>query len=137
MKHSIASTRRSRSSLAILERAYRGSLEEQYGHIVWLSRVMKRMGATHGLLLKGDCVLFARRGQPRISLDLGGVTLEDISDLESGVAALIDEQVPVYAWRSDLCRLGLTTVDLVGGVTPVDHQDMPAIIHRFDSIWYW
>lgn len=137
MKHSIGSSRRSRSSLAILERAYRGSLEEQYGHIVWLSRVMKRMGASHGLLLKGDCVLFARRGQPRISLDLGGLTLEDISHLESGVAALIDEHVPVYAWRPDLCRLGLTTVDLIGGVTPVDHQDMPAIIHRFDSIWYW
>ena len=71
--------RGSKSSLAILERAYRGSLEEQYGHIVWLSRVMKGMGADHALLLKGDTVMFARRDQPRTSLCIGDTVVNDVS----------------------------------------------------------
>lgn len=137
MRHPSQSSRRSRSSLAILEHAYRGSLEEQYGHIVWLSRVMKRMGAPHALLLKGDAVLFARQGQSQVLLDIGGIPLTGISHLGSGVVALVDAQVPVYAWQPDLDRLGLTAADLVRGVTRINQGDMPSIVHQFDSIWYW
>lgn len=129
--------RRSRSSLAVVEQAYRGSLEEQYGHIVWLSRVMRQMGADHALLLKADTVLFARRDQPALALTLGGLTIGGLSHHESGVAALVAANVPVYAWRPDLHRLRLSPADLIDGVESVDEADMPTLIHRFNNVWYW
>jgi len=129
--------RRSRSSLAIVEQAYRGSLEEQYGHIVWLSRVMRQMGAVHAILLKADAVLFARRGQPRLALPVGDITVGGLSHHESGVIALVDAGVPVFAWRPDVNRLRLSPADLLEGVVPVDDTDMPGLIRRFSNVWYW
>jgi hypothetical protein len=128
--------RRSKSSLAILERAYRGSLEEQYGHIVWLSRVMKGMGADHALLLKGDTVMFARRDQPRTSLCIGDTVVTDVSHYASQVQDL-SQKATVFVWWPDVERLKLTTDALIEGVLPVCDSDMPALISRFDCVWYW
>jgi hypothetical protein len=129
--------RASKSSLAILERAYRGSLEEQYGHIVWLSRVMKGMGADHALLLKGDTVMFARRDQPRISLAIGDTVVHDVSHYASGVQELLARKATVFFWWPDAERLRLDTHALIEGVLPVCESDMPALISRFDCVWYW
>ena len=128
--------RGSKSSLAILERAYRGSLEEQYGHIVWLSRVMKGMGADHALLLKGDTVMFARRDQPRISLAIGDTVVDDVSHYASGVQGLLGQKATVFVWWPDAERLHLNADALIEGVLPVCDRDMPALISRFDCVWY-
>ncbi len=124
---------RSKSSLAIVERAYRGSVEEQYGHIVWLSRVMQTLGANTALLLKGDATLYARRDQPRVELSIGDVLVNDISHYESSVEQLLTRGVPVYAWEADL----LPDDVLVPGVQPMRQRDMPLLISRFDCVWYW
>lgn len=127
----------SKSSLAIIERAYRGSLEEQYGHIVWLTRVMKGMGAATALLLKGDTVMYARRGQPRMALAIGDLTVSDVSHYESSIEELLRLAVPVYAWQPDLARLQLGADSLIEGVVPVGDADMLSLIQRFDCVWYW
>lgn len=127
----------SKSSLTILERAFRGALEEQYGHILWLTRIMKAMGAPTALLLKGDAISYARRGQQRLALTIGDVTVSDLSHHESGVQALLDAGVPVHVWAPDLPRLGLQVEQLTTGVVLLDGVGMPALINRFDCVWYW
>ena len=128
---------KSKSSLAIIERAYRGSLEEQYGHIAWLSLVMNGMKADTALLLKGDTAMFARRHQPRIALTIGDTTVADISHYESCIHRLLEQQVPVFVWQPDAQRLQLTPELLIEGVQPVGAADMPALVQRYDCVWYW
>lgn len=128
---------RSKRSLTIVERAYRGSIEEQYGHILWLSRIMKGMGAPTALLLKGDTVNFARRGQPALHLQIGDLAVTGLSHHESGVEALLTAGVPVYFWQADAERLNLPAASLVKGVQAVRADEMPALINQFDCIWYW
>jgi predicted peroxiredoxin len=128
---------RSKSSLAIVERAYRGSLEEQYGHIVWLSRVMKAMDTDHALLLKGDAVLYARKDQPRIALTIGDLTVSDLSHYESCIQQLLAQGVNIHIWQPDMQRLGLSPALLVEGVKPLEALGMPTLIHRYDCVWYW
>lgn len=127
----------SKSSLAIVERAYRGSLEEQYGHIVWLSRVMKAMDTDHTLLLKGDAAMYARKEQRRIALTIGDLTVSDLSHYESCIQQLLAQGVKVHVWQPDVQRLGLSPAQLVEGVQLLDPVGMPALIHRHDCVWYW
>lgn len=129
--------RPSKTSLAIIERSYRGSLEEQYGHIVWLSRIMKGMNAPTSLMLKGDTVLFARLGQPQVRLTIGDLELDVLSHYESGIQDLLAMQVPVYVWVNDVARLQLEESDMVEGVQFVRASDMPTLINRYNCIWYW
>lgn len=128
---------RSKSSLTIIERAYRGSLEEQYGHILWLTRIMKAMGAPTALLLKGDTVNFAIRGQPRLALRIGDMNVAGLSHHESGVAALLEAGVPLYVWHPDMERLHLAADALLPGVSVLREAALPALIHQFDCVWYW
>lgn len=128
---------RSKSSLAIIEHAYRGALEEQYGHILWLTRIMKAMGAPTALLLKGDTVAFARRGQAHLAVRVGDISVVDISHHESGVAALLDAGVPVYAWRTDLERLHLDADELLPGVAMLHGRALSVLIDQYDCVWYW
>ncbi len=129
--------RRSKSSLAIVERAYRGSLEEQYGHIVWLSQIMKAMGADTALLLKGDCVQFASQSQPHCALTIGDLQPIDLSHQAAAVAALLALRVPVYAWQPDITRLQLDPASLCDQVQSIGMQQMAALVARYDCLWYW
>jgi sulfur relay (sulfurtransferase) DsrF/TusC family protein len=132
-----AALRTSKTSLSIIERAYRGSLEEQYGHIVWLTQIMKAMGAPTSILLKGDTVLYAKRQQPRSRLRLGDIDIAALSHYESSIEQLLALQVPVYAWQGDLERLALNPADLVSGVQRLDPAGLIGLIRRLDCVWYW
>jgi hypothetical protein len=129
--------RPSKSSLAIIERAFRGSLEEQYGHIVWLSRVMHGMGAVTALVLKGDTVMCARASQRRIALTIGDLCIEDVSHYETTINDLLTDGVPVYAWQPDCLRLGLADAALISGIQLIDEDDLAGMIQQFDCVWYW
>ncbi|WP_345812303.1 hypothetical protein AAGS40_15035 [Paraburkholderia sp. PREW-6R] len=129
--------RRSKSSLAIVERAFRGSLEEQYGHIVWLSRVMHGMGAATALLLKGDTVAFARAGQPRVALTLGDLRIDSLSHYETTINDLLRDGVSVYAWQADCLRRGLAPTALIPGVERIGDDALSTLIQQFDCVWYW
>jgi hypothetical protein len=128
---------RGKTSLAIVERAFRGTIEEQYGHIVWLSRIVRKMGGNTSLLLKGDAVLFAVSGQPRESLQIGNLIIGDLPHYESTLRAMREEGVPLFAFRPDLDRLGLDEGRLVTGVVPVGLQEWAGMCGGFDAIWYW
>jgi sulfur transfer complex TusBCD TusB component (DsrH family) len=130
------SNRAGKSSLAIVEKAFRGSLEEQYGHIVWLSEIMRAMGAEHNLLLRGDAVLFAVAGQSRLSLCLGDVMVTHLPHYESSVRALKAAGASIYAYQPDLKRLGIMD-RLIPEVKPVDDKDVAALCEVHQHVWYW
>lgn len=128
---------KSKSSLSIVERAYRGSLEEQYGHIVWLTRIMKGMGAPTALMLKGDAVMFAKHTQPRVDVKIGDLELCSLSHYESGIRDLQSSDVPVFVWRKDVERLQLNEASLVPHVQIIGDTEFLSLAARYDCIWYW
>lgn len=128
---------RGKSSLAIVERAFRGTIEEQYGHIVWLSRVVRKMGGQTSLLLKGDAVLFAVRGQRSQSLQIGHASIHGLPHYETTLEHMRGEGVPLFAYRPDLQRLGIEEHLLAAGVTPVGVTELAGMCGEFDAVWFW
>ena len=123
--------------LAIVERAYRGAIEEQYAHILWLTHALRKMQGEVSLLLRGNAVLYARRGQLRPGLAIGGLEVDHLPDYGSALEALLADGVAVYALADDLRRLGVEARGLVPGVEQVELSGMARLCDRHGRIWYW
>ena len=128
---------RGKTSLAIVERAFRGTLEEQYGHIIWLSRVVRKMGGQTSLLLKGDAVLFAVREQTAQVLQIGNALISGLPHYESTLEEMKKEQVPLFAFRPDMERLNILEARLVPGVVPIGLKDLAVMCGKYDAVWFW
>lgn len=122
------------SSLAIVERGFRGTLEEQYGNIVWLSECMKAMRANHNLLLRGGAVACAFVSQEQQCLTLAGVRHTTLGHFPNALRSLIARGAHVWVHQSDLAAF-VDPPALVEGVEVT--SDVIALITAHDKCWYW
>ena len=124
-------------ALNIVEAAYRGTLEEQDDTIVWLTHAMKGAGADLALLLRGNAVNYATRGQDASGLVIGGVPQTHPPDLAGDVAALIPKGVDVYVVEEDLADRGIEPGDVIDGLKKVSRGGLARLIGDFDQVWHW
>ncbi len=123
--------------LIIIEHAYRGAVEGQYGHILWTCRSHQRMGGQLGVLLKGNAVLYARQCQTDPPLTIGAYTLTHLNAYGTSLETLIREGGRAYLFAPDAERLGLTPADLLQTATWVQPSDLPPLFSEYDAVWYW
>lgn len=126
-----------RRFLVIIERAYRGAVEEQYGHLPWICWSHDRMGGDIGVLLRGNAVFYACRDQRELSLTLGGMTLPNLYDYAASIEGLLADGRPVYVIDSDLARLQLQPGALRPGIERLDERDLTRLFSEYDAVWYW
>ena len=88
-------------ALNIVASAYRATLEEQDDTIVWLSHAMRGAGATVDLLLRGNAVNYAVRGQDARGLEFGAWKQTEPPRIERDLASLIAKGGSVYALGDD------------------------------------
>ena len=124
-------------SLAIVERAWRGGVEEQYAHILWLARILKRMRSDIGVLLRGNAVGYAVRNAMPCRVQIAGIQLDSIHQLDTAVADLLADGVPVHVSEDDRHRLGIAPELIVPGVVRVDPPGIARLWQSYDRIWYW
>lgn len=128
---------RSKTSLAIVERAYRAPLEEQYGHILWLSRVLRKMKGEHDILLKGQAVMYARNRQQNVSLEIGGLSIRNLSDYRAALSGFIKQGGNVFAYEKDLVRYSMQDEILLDGIRKSSENDLLRCFEEYDCVWYW
>lgn len=124
-------------SLAIIERAYRGPIEEQYAHILWLTHALRKMHGEIGLLLRGNAVLYAVQHQPRLQLTIGEVVIPFLPHYATAITALLADQVRVYVYADDCERLSITPEHLIPDVALVNLSELAQLCDTYDAIWYW
>ena len=124
-------------TLNIIASAYRATVEEQDDPIVWICHAMKGAGAQVDVLLRGNAVNYAVRGQNAKGLAFGSWTQTQPPQLEHDITSLCNKGVAVHVMADDVARRGLTGVALVEGVRMVPGDEVPALLAGYDRVWHW
>ena len=123
--------------LSIVETAYRATLEEQDDTILWLNHALRNSGAEVSLLLCGNAVNYALKGQDAGGLAFGDKRVAHPPQLDQDLARLIAANVPVAVVDEDVGERGLPRERLVAGVGAIARSDVAAELERFDHVWRW
>ncbi|HMM14744.1 MAG: DsrE family protein [Parvibaculum sp.] len=124
-------------ALQIIEAAFRGTLEEQDDTIIWLTHSMRDAGGDLSVLLTGNAVNYAVKGQDASGLRFGGWTQTHPPRIGHELEKLAGKGVPVYAVRDDLDRRGLGQAALVQGVKVVAREAVAGLFDEHDQVWHW
>lgn len=123
--------------LSIVESAYRATLEEQDDPILWINTAIKGAGGDVTVLLRGNSVNYAVKGQDASGLAFGDKKQTQPPKLDADVTRLVSKGVDVYVVEDDVGELGLERTDLVDGLKTVSRSGVAQLFGEFDQIWYW
>ena len=123
--------------LSIVESAYRGTIEEQDDTILWFSHAVKNAGANISVLLRGNAVNYAIKGQDASGLTFGNARQEHGPRIDRDLEAMIAKGIQVYMVQEDARDRGLLEADFVQGVERVSKKELPRMLDRYDQIWHW
>jgi sulfur transfer complex TusBCD TusB component (DsrH family) len=127
----------SKKVLQVIESAYRCTIEEQDDPVVWITHAMKGAGADLAVLLRGNAVNYAAKGQRVEGLTIGGRVQTQPPRIDEEVAKLVGKGVDVYVVEDDVAARGLERSDLVEGLKPVSRSAVPKLFAGYDQIWHW
>lgn len=123
--------------LSVVERAYHGTLEEQDDTNLWMTAAIKGAGGDLSVLLRGNAVNYAVKGQDASGLNIGGVPLKVPPTIDKDVENLIGKGVAVYAVEEDLRTRAIGRENIVGGVQVIPQSKVAELWDQHDSIWHW
>jgi sulfur relay (sulfurtransferase) DsrF/TusC family protein len=127
----------SKKVLSIVETAYRATLEEQDDTVVWITHALKGAGAAPDVLLRGNAVDYAVKGQDASGLSFGERRQTQPPKLDEDVAKLITKGVKVFVVEDDLAERGVERTELIGGLESVTRANLPALFDAYDQVWHW
>ena len=123
--------------LQVVETAYRATLEEQDDTVVWITHAMKGAGGEFGVLLRGNAVNYAVKGQDASGLAFGDKKQTQPPRIADDVAKLVEKGISVFVVSDDLADRGLERSHLIAGVKPTSRDELPKLLDTFDQIWHW
>ena len=124
-------------ALQVIETGYRATLEEQDDTIVWLTHAMKGAGADLDVLIRGNGVAMAVKGQDASGLAFGDRAQKHAPHIADDIAGLVGKGVTVMIVNEDCAERGIKPDDLVGQLQSVSRADISRIFDRYDQIWHW
>ena len=124
-------------ALNIIETAYRATLEEQDDPVVWISHAMKGAGAELDVLLRGNAVNYAAKGQDASGLRFGARAQKQSAHLADDIAGFAAKGVDVYIVREDLADRGLDQGDVIDGLKTISRDEIPGLLGGYDQVWHW
>ncbi|MEW6268629.1 MAG: DsrE family protein [Thermodesulfobacteriota bacterium] len=123
--------------LSIVETAYRATLEEQDDTVLWLAHAMRDAGAELTVLLRGNAVAYAARGQDASGLAIGDRPQRSQPRIDVDLETLAAKGVPVLAVEEDLAERGVERSELVRGVELVARASLARLAAAHDQVWHW
>lgn len=123
--------------LQVISSAYRATFEEQDDTVLWLTQAMKNAGGALDVLLTGNAVNYAVRGQDASGLSFGSWKQTQPPRIEDDLARMTTKGIAVYALADDLVERGLSDVTLVPGVRRIQRGDIARLMNGYDQVWRW
>ena len=126
-----------RKVLQVIESAYRATIEEQDDTVVWITHAMAGAGASLAVLLRGNAVNYAVKGQDASGLAFGAKRQTNPPRVDEDLTKLMGKGVEIYLVEDDAAERGLERAELIAGVKPIPRQGLPKLLAGFDQIWHW
>jgi intracellular sulfur oxidation DsrE/DsrF family protein len=123
--------------LNIVSGAYRATFEEQDDTVVWLVYAMRAAGAELDVVLRGNAVNYAVRGQDASGLTLGDWRQANPPGVGDDVAALAGKGVRVFVVVEDLAARGIEPSELLEGASVVSARDVASMCDGYRHVWRW
>ncbi len=101
------------------------------------THAMRGAGGEFAVLLRGNAVNTAVKGQDPSGLRIGDRQLSHRTDLADDLVKLVAKGVPVSVVSEDLAERGLVRADLVPGLELVSRASVPDLFEQFDYVWHW
>jgi sulfur transfer complex TusBCD TusB component (DsrH family) len=122
-------------TLHIVDAAYRANIEEQDDPSLWFAAALQGAGANLAVLLQGNAVNYAVRGQSASGLVFGAKHQSQPPDPAADLARLIGKGVEVYVVADDVAERGLEGTELIEGIRPVARSRVPSLVVEHKRIW--
>ena len=113
------------------------TIEEQDDPVVWITYAMKGSGADLDVLLRGNAVNYAVRGQDACGLAFGGLAQTHPPQIERDIQQFSEKGVGVYVVEEDADDRGIRQSDYVSGVRPVSRAKVAKLFAHYDQVWHW
>ena len=126
-----------RKTLQVIESAYRGTIEEQDDTILWLTQAMKGQGAELDVLLQGNAVNYAVKGQDASGLQFGAKKQTQPPRIAEEVSRMTGKGIAVYIVEDDVKKLGIDKGDLIDGLKSIPRSGIARLYAEYDRIWHW
>jgi sulfur transfer complex TusBCD TusB component (DsrH family) len=123
--------------LQMVSCAYRATIEEQDDTILWLSQAMNAAGGELDVLLTGDAVNYALKGQDASGLQFGDWRQSQPPCIDKDLERMIGKGIGVAAIADDLAERGLSDAKMVNGVRRVVRTELARLIAGYDRVWCW
>jgi sulfur relay (sulfurtransferase) DsrF/TusC family protein len=123
--------------LQVVETAYRATLEEQDDTVLWITLAMNGSGGNFHVLLRGNAVNYACKGQDASGLAFGEKRQTQPPRIADDVAKVMAKGVDVYIVEDDVAERGLERGDLIAGLKPVARAGLPKLFASYDQVWHW
>jgi hypothetical protein len=128
----------SKTTLNIVESAYRAVMEEQDDTVLWLLAAMQAAGARHTVVLRGNAVNYAVAGQGAPGLTVGQWKQSQAPRMDRDVRDLIENRkMGVYVIDEDRAARGIDRGELVSGVQLISRNQLPSLIAEHDLVSHW
>jgi len=123
--------------LQVIDTAYRCTVEEQDDPVVWITAAMKGAGGDLSVLLRGNAVNYAVRGQDASGLAFGDRKQSQPPRIDRDVKRLTEKGVAVYLVQEDALERGIEPNEVVDGVEKISRSKIAGLFDQFDHIWHW
>ncbi len=126
----------SKNILSVLRHTEYGNLEDSDIGL-FASAFAPVAGSRMTILLSEDAVNYGVRGQEGTGIRIAGAPVQPGFLIETDIRSVQEARIPVYALREDLEERGITTDELVPGVTLLSRAELGRFIDQFDVVWNW
>lgn len=124
-----------RRTLAIVERAHRGTVEQQYAHVLWLVHALHRQSPMT-VLLRGPAAVYALDTPPPRPPRLGNVAWGAFPDYRDALGRLRADGAIAFVCLASLHDLGLGERPLCPDVQTLTIDDITAMVIEHRRVWF-
>src|SRR5256885_300656 len=94
-------------------------------------------GASVDVLLRGNAVNYAVKGQDASGLAFGDKRQTQPPRIDEDVAKLTTKSVRVYVVEEDVTDRGIEGRELIAGLSAVSRTGLSKLFAEYDQVWHW